>query len=95
MNIYISNEAAQWYENEFDLQEGDQVRFFARYGGVSTIQSGFSLGISVDEPNAIGAKIEKNNILYYIEENDLWYFDQHDLHVKFDTILEEPIFSFE
>lgn len=94
MQIFISDEATQWYQSELNLQKGDQVRFFARYGGVSTVQNGFSLGIQLDEPFTIGAKVEKNQILYFIEENDLWYFDQHDLYVNYNPKLDEPEYTF-
>ncbi|WP_042348682.1 HesB/YadR/YfhF family protein [Bacillus massiliigorillae] len=93
MKIYISEEAAAWYERELDLQKGDNVRFFARYGGVSTVQSGFSLGIQVEEPMTIGASAEKNEIQYYVEERDLWYFDNHDLYVDYNEKQDEPEYS--
>ncbi|MEH6941747.1 HesB/YadR/YfhF family protein [Bacillus sp. JJ722] len=95
MNIHISDEAAQWYERELDLSKGDNVRFFARYGGVSTVQSGFSLGIQIEEPMTIGSSIEKNNIQYYIEERDLWYFDGRDLYVNYNAKQDEPEYSVE
>lgn len=33
VNLKINEEALKWYKNELDLKEGDQVRFFVRYGG--------------------------------------------------------------
>lgn len=94
MKIQVSDQAAQWYEKEMDLSKGDFVRFFARYGGCSTVQKGFSLGISNEEPLITGASIEKDGITYYIEEKDLWYFDQHDLNVDFDESAEEPVYKY-
>ncbi|MGM9922759.1 MAG: HesB/YadR/YfhF family protein [Bacillus sp. (in: firmicutes)] len=90
MKINISDEAAKWYEQELNLQKGDNVRFFARYGGESTIHSGFSLGIELEDPIAIGASVKKNDIQYFIEENDLWYFNQHDLYVGYNAKQDEP-----
>jgi uncharacterized protein YneR len=94
MNIIINDAAAGWYESEMDLASGGFLRFFARYGGVSTVQQGFSLGVSKDEPDHIGVKTEKNGITYYIEDKDIWYFDGHDLIVDLDPIRQEPELKF-
>ncbi|KAB2329742.1 hypothetical protein F7731_21600 [Cytobacillus depressus] len=94
MKIHISNKAAAWFEEEMFLNKGDYVRFFARYGGCSTVQQGFSLGIAKDEPVIAGAETIKNGITYYIEEKDLWYFDNHDLHVEFNEMAKEPDYKY-
>lgn len=44
MNLKINEEALKWYKNELDLKEGDQVRFFVRYGGCSNVQKASPLG---------------------------------------------------
>jgi uncharacterized protein YneR len=96
MEIKISDQAAEWYVEEMDIKEGSFVRFFARYGGCSTVQKGFSLGISLEEPEAgIGAEIKKNGITYYILEKDLWYFDGHDLEVEFNQNAGEPEYLYQ
>jgi uncharacterized protein YneR len=95
MNIVISEQAAEWYKNEMNLTNGDFVRFFARYGGCSTVQSGFSLGINSEQPNNAGVSVEKDGITYYIEESDIWYFDGKDLNVTFNEKAEEPEFHYE
>ncbi len=94
MNIQIQHKAAAWYKNELDLAEGQFVRFFARYGGASTIQSGFSLGISTEEPVDMGALTEQDGISFYIEEKDLWYFDGHNLLIEWNGDRNEPVFRF-
>ena len=90
MKIIISDKAAEWYKEEMFLQPGDYVRFFARYGGCSTVQQGFSLGISNEKPVNIGVSEEKDGISYYIEEKDLWYFDNLDLYADFNEVANEP-----
>ncbi|AIE59935.1 hypothetical protein BMMGA3_07625 [Bacillus methanolicus MGA3] len=92
LKIQISDEAAAWYKDEMFLKEGDFVRFFARYGGCSTVQQGFSLGVSNEEPIDIGAETKKDGITFYIEEKDLWYFDENDLLIEFNSKLGEPEF---
>lgn len=34
MNIIITPKALDWFKKELDLQAGDAIRFFARYGGM-------------------------------------------------------------
>ncbi|UOK56205.1 HesB/YadR/YfhF family protein [Bacillus sp. OVS6] len=90
MNIHISGKAAEWYQNEMNVASGDSFRFFVRYGGTSTIQKGFSLGVVKDQPKQAGAKTEKNGITFFIEESDIWYFDQNDLVIDFDEEKGNP-----
>lgn len=94
MNIQISNDAAAWYKEELILTNGDAVRFFVRYGGCSTIQKGFSLGISKEEPFDIGVKTEIDGITYFVEEKDLWYFDDQDLIIEYKSEFDEPVFNY-
>lgn len=95
MNIHVNDNAAAWYKEEMLLNTGDYVRFFARYGGCSTVQEGFSLGVSAESPYQIGFEVEKNGIHYYIEEKDLWYFDGKDLYIDFNEKANEPVFRYE
>lgn len=95
MNIIVNDHAAAWYKEEMLLNRGDYVRFFARYGGCSTVQQGFSLGVSSETPHQIGFEVVKDDIHYYIEEKDLWYFDGKDLFVDFNEQANEPVFRYE
>jgi uncharacterized protein YneR len=95
MNIIVNDRAADWYKEEMLLNKGDYVRFFARYGGCSTVQQGFSLGVSSEVPHQIGFEVVKNDIHYYIEEKDLWYFDGKDLYIDFNEQVNEPVFRYE
>ncbi len=95
MNLYISDQAAAWYEEEMELKSGDFVRFFVRYGGHSTVQQGFSLGISNDKPVDMAIHTVKNGVIYYVEEKDLWYFDQHDFYIDYNEQTLEPEYKVE
>lgn len=95
MKIVINDQAASWYKEELELHAGDYVRFFARYGGHSTVQQGFSLGISNEEPLDAGTATTKDGITYYIEQKDMWYFDNHNLYVEFNEKAKEPEFKYE
>jgi uncharacterized protein YneR len=95
MKLTISDQAAKWYIDELGLQEGSHLRFYVRYGGHSTVQSGFSLGIMQEEPENAAAATTLNEINFYVEEKDLWYFDGHDLLITFNEKLTEPEFHYE
>ncbi|AKP47196.1 MULTISPECIES: HesB/YadR/YfhF family protein [Bacillus] len=94
MNIQISKKALEWFEDEMGVKKGEFVRFFARYGGSSPLHQGFSLGVSKEEPIQIGAKAEYNGVVYYVDEKDLWFFDEHDLYVDYSEKLDEPIYQY-
>lgn len=89
MNIRISNEAAQWFIEEMDVETGDSIRFFARYGGSSPLHEGFSLGVIREQPDEVAVETVLDGIRYYVETRDLWYFDGHDLQVGVNRDLEE------
>ncbi|MFE4130493.1 HesB/YadR/YfhF family protein [Peribacillus sp. YIM B13482] len=95
MKLTISDQAAMWYIDELGLQEGSHLRFYVRYGGHSSVQSGFSLGIMNEEPETAAAVTTMNEINFYVEEKDLWYFDGHDLLITFNEKLTEPEFHYE
>ena len=89
MQINISEDAFEWFSKEMEVEAGDKVRFFVRYGGSSKLQPGFSLGVTKDQPGEAAVSIEQDNVTYYIEETDLWYFDGHDLLVSVNDDLKE------
>ncbi|WP_342500880.1 HesB/YadR/YfhF family protein [Bacillus sp. FSL K6-4563] len=95
MKLTIKEDALNWYKDELDLEKGDQVRFFVRYGGCSNVQKGFSLGVAKDEPQNAGATAKIEGITFFVEESDIWYFDNHDLHIDYNESVKEPEFHYE
>lgn len=95
MKITLTPEALAWFKDDMIVEKGDYVRFFVRYGGCSTVQKGFSLGVEKQKPIQIGSQIEEDGIIFYVEEEDLWYFDGHDLEVDFNKEYDEPVFKYE
>jgi uncharacterized protein YneR len=81
MKITISEDALKWFQDEMNVKEGDTIRFFARYGGNSTIHKGYSLGVTKEQPVNIGESITIDNVVYFINETDLWYFKDYNLSV--------------
>lgn len=95
MNIAITEPALKWYQNEMEIKTGDHLRFYVRLGGCSTVQSGFSLGVTKEKPKEAGAQAEIDGIIFYVESEDLWYFDGHDLTVDMDKETETITFHYE
>ncbi|MFB5662151.1 HesB/YadR/YfhF family protein [Alteribacillus sp. HJP-4] len=94
MNITVTQPAIKWFQEEMNASNGDAIRFFARYGGHSQIQSGFSLGLSKTKPAEIGASADIEGITFFVEEKDLWYFKDHHLHVKYSRKSKEIEFDY-
>ncbi|TFE03374.1 HesB/YadR/YfhF family protein [Jeotgalibacillus sp. R-1-5s-1] len=94
MNISLSDDVIEWFKKEMQIDEGEHVRFFARYGGSSKVQEGFSLGVSKDEPVEPAAETEKSGIHFFIEEKDIWYFDGHDLNVSYSSKSDGPEYDY-
>ncbi|UOY93225.1 HesB/YadR/YfhF family protein [Ectobacillus sp. JY-23] len=95
MHISISNDAANWYKREMLLNEGDQIRFFVQYGGCSTVQKGLSLGIRKDLPQHMAASTQAEGLTFFVEADDEWYFDGHNLSITYTQGEEEPTFHYE
>ena len=43
MKIVLSDEALNWFKEEMEVEPGDAIQFFARYGGSSPLQRDFHL----------------------------------------------------
>ncbi len=95
MNIHITKEAGIWYKEELELSTPTQIRLYPRYGGVGGIIPGFSIGINNDTPEAVYASFTIEDIQFFVEEQDSWYFDGYDLKVQLNKKLDEPEFIYE
>lgn len=95
LKIIITDEALQWFKNEMEATAGDKIRFYARYGGSSPFHEGFSLGMNREEAHVIGVSTEISGIQFYIEQADLWFFNDHDLVVSVDDALDELHYAYE
>lgn len=93
MEIVIKPKAFEWYKEELNLRQGDFLRFFPRYGGCSTVQAGFSLGIDKEAPIEPKVATTIDGVTFFIEERDTWYFDGQHLVVDFNEQADEPVFS--
>jgi len=94
LKIFISQDAVKWFQEEMEVSTGDTIRFYARYGGSSPIQQGFSLGMTKDTPFEPVVTVKVGEVLFFIEEVDEWYFDRHDLYVHVDHELDELAYTY-
>ncbi|MFD1706639.1 HesB/YadR/YfhF family protein [Siminovitchia sediminis] len=95
MEIKVTDRALEWFQDEMFLEKGESVRFYARYGGSSPLQEGFSLGMNKEEPMDPGVVQNKDGYTFFIEEHDLWYFKEHDLIVDYDEKMDEIAYRYE
>jgi len=94
MEIFLSEEALKWFKEEMETQPGEYIRFYARYGGSSALHDGFSLGVTKEEPMEHSIELVVDDIHFYIESRDEWYFDGHNLHVNVDPKLKELTYTY-
>lgn len=95
MEIVISESAAKWFKDEVGLIKGDKVKFYAQIYGKSAVQENFSIGFSVDnDPVDMIVKTETEGLMFFIEGTDLWFFDEHDLHVDYNEKMDELEYSY-
>ncbi len=94
MEIKIHEDAQKWFENELGISDGRGVRFLGKVYGETTVHEGFSLAIEVTEPGNTLALVEINNIPYFVDANDEWFFGGYDLEVKLSENHREPEYIF-
>lgn len=95
MEIIIQDQAFEWFKNEMDVEPGEAIRFYARYGGSSPFHEAFSLGMNRETPHHIGVKTEVNGVTFYIEQDDLWFFNDHSLVVSVDEKRDELHYDYQ
>lgn len=94
MKISVTKPALEWYKSEMDLQKGDFVRLYTRYGGFNSIKTGFSIGVSIESPRNMGVFTKEDGITFFVEKDDEWYFDQHDLNIDYNQQNDEIRFEY-
>lgn len=83
MSMEISQAAAAWFRRELGLANGDYIRLFPRYSSGGGLHPGFSLGIATEAPGRPANKVEQEGIVFYMEEQDLWYMDGYSLSIEY------------
>lgn len=95
MELTITPAAQQYFTQEMGLTTGNHVRFHSRVYGKTEIHEGFSVGLTIEEPNGkVIAEDTQDGIHYYIEADDDWFFNGYDFKVDFSPEDENFIYKF-
>jgi uncharacterized protein YneR len=95
MNMEISQAAAAWFKRELNLKDGDYIRLFPRYSSGGGLHPGFSLGIATDEPGRPAVQVEQEGIVFYMEEQDLWYMEGYGLTIVYSEAEDDIEYKYE
>lgn len=96
MKIRLTDEAVEWFKNELDLPEENKVlQFYVRYGGEFQLKQGFSPAFRVESSNdvEIGYHENYNDLIVVVSEDDLWYFEDHEILVEKVDHEDEIVYS--
>ena len=93
MGFEVSKAAAQWYQDEMNLTQGDYVQYYLQiYGGIPTSLPNYSLGMSVGKTDDIAVKVVVEGITFFFNEDNAWLFTEYDM--KVDVEKDELNFIF-
>jgi uncharacterized protein YneR len=89
MLLSIDESAAKWFTKEFEANKPLNVRMFPQYDGFGEKHKGFSLAFSAEAPSNIGYIKEINGINFYVEGNDVWFFEDTETCLFFNDQINE------
>ncbi|WP_040204378.1 HesB/YadR/YfhF family protein [Neobacillus jeddahensis] len=89
MFISIDEKATSWFSQEFDISKPISIRLFPQYAGFGQKHKGFSLAFSAEYPSNIEFTKEINGITFFVEGNDVWFFEDTETYLTVDDLLEE------
>ncbi|PTM57711.1 HesB/YadR/YfhF family protein [Desmospora activa] len=87
MDIHITPKALAWFQQEMGLVAGDELRFHIRYDDAHSAERdkhGFSLRLTVEPSRRPGVSVVTGGIRFFVEEDELWFFDGKNLRVEWD-----------
>lgn len=82
MKIDLTENAIKWFEKEVGVSKDSGVCFMGKVYGKTDVHEGFSVGMSICQPEDVLTKIEINEVTYFIEKNDDWFFSGYDLKLR-------------
>jgi len=91
MKLIVEEAAARWYRQEMDLSEHACLRIYVRMGGCGSVHPGLSLGIMEDVPRNPGLSTTVAGIQFYMEEDNLWYIGENELHLTYHAERDESL----
>ncbi|WP_041450159.1 HesB/YadR/YfhF family protein [Amphibacillus xylanus] len=94
MNIEATDRALKWFKEDYGVNESEYVKFYPQIYGTSPVQKNFALAfLKVDQPIGEAIIFERDKVRFLVEQDDLWFFDGHDL--KIDYLEEQDEITFE
>lgn len=94
MFISIDDKAATWFSQEFEVIKPISIRMFPQYAGFGQQHKGYCLAFSAETPQDIGFRKEINGITFFIEGNDVWFFENTETYLSVDDYMNELRVSF-
>lgn len=79
--IEVTDNALKWMKEELEPENNQGVNIYVRYGGETQLKQGFSPAITVDTIPNDAKTFNFNDITVFINESDLWYFEDSKLKV--------------
>lgn len=64
MELTVTPKAQKWFDSEIDLPETYGIRFFGKVYGKTEVHDGFSIGMSVEQPEHPVKKVEMDGTLF-------------------------------
>lgn len=95
MKLTITPKAQTWFKQEVVLSEGQGIKFYGKVYGKTQVHEGFSVGMAVDIPESPLIEEKIDDLLFFIEEADEWFFKGYDLVVDYNPELDEPKYEFD
>lgn len=82
MKINVTEEALQFFKGEMEVEAGQTVRLFAKYGGSTDLTHGFSVGVITEDVDNAAVETEADGIRFVVAEQDEWLFQGQDVNVE-------------
>ncbi|WP_066316627.1 HesB/YadR/YfhF family protein [Bacillus sp. FJAT-29814] len=89
MFITIDEKAVNWFEKEFEFNNPFSIRMYPQYAGFGEKHKGYSLAFSIETPANAAFTKQVDGIAFYIEENDMWFFENTETYLSVDQLLNE------
>jgi uncharacterized protein YneR len=94
MFISIDERAASWFTREFEFTKPFSIRMFPQYAGFGIKHKGFSLAFSAEKPAYVGYTNVVNGITFFIEVNDVWFFEDTETCLTVDHHSNELVVQY-
>lgn len=94
MKVTVTPEVLEWFKKEITMDSHQGIRFFGKVYGSTQVHEGFSVGMSVDQPERPLYQTTIDGILFFVEESDDWFFQGYDMKVEYNEQLKEPAYHF-